>query len=187
MTIFPTPIGWAGLAWSEAGLVGVHLPEASEERTRGRLLRRFPEAVGAEPPFELGRVADAIAALLSGEPSDLSFAPLDLARTPAFNREVYALARAIPPGRTRTYGDIAVDLGDRLAARAVGRALGENPWPIVVPCHRVLAAGGKIGGFSANGGVVTKAKLLAIERARTGDAPGLFDGGSTFSLAPPKR
>ncbi|HEX2818470.1 MAG TPA: MGMT family protein, partial [Phenylobacterium sp.] len=89
----------------------------------------------------------------------------DIARVPEFNARVYEIARAIPPGETLTYGEIAVKLGDRLLARDVGAALGQNPWPIVVPCHRVTAAGGKLGGFSARGGVNTKVKLLAIEGA----------------------
>ena len=104
--------------------------------------------------------------LLAGEPNPLLDVPIDIARVPEFNARVYEIARAIPPGQTLTYGEIAVKLGDRLLARDVGAALGQNPWPIVVPCHRVTAAGGKLGGFSARGGVNTKVKLLAIEGAQ---------------------
>jgi methylated-DNA-[protein]-cysteine S-methyltransferase len=182
--VFETAIGWCGLAWSGAGLIGAQLPEQDEEATRARLRRRFPGAVQIAPPRAIQPVVEAIQALASGQPRDLTFVTLDTRGQSPFNLGVYALARAIPPGRTRTYGDLARDLGDLGAARAVGRALGENPWPIVVPCHRVLAAGGRIGGFSANGGAATKARLLAIEGARTGDAPTLFDHAPTFSLAP---
>ena len=99
---------------------------------------------------------------------------IDDAGTPEFNARVYAIARKIPPGKTMTYGEIAERLGDKLLAREVGTALGQNPCPIVMPCHRVLAAGGKTGGFSASGGVVTKLKLLSIEGAQPG-GPTLFD------------
>jgi methylated-DNA-[protein]-cysteine S-methyltransferase len=113
----------------------------------------------------------AIRALLLGKPADLTHVPIDIARVPEFNARVYEIARAIPPGETLTYGEIAVKLGDRLLARDVGAALGQNPWPIVVPCHRVTAAGGKLGGFSARGGVNTKVKLLAIEGAKVLEPP----------------
>ena len=108
---------------------------------------------------------------MTGKPVDLLDAPIDIARVPEFNARVYAIARAIPPGETLTYGEIATRLGDRLLARDVGAAMGANPWPIVVPCHRVTAAGGKLGGFSARGGVNTKLKLLTIEGAAIATAP----------------
>jgi methylated-DNA-[protein]-cysteine S-methyltransferase len=95
---------------------------------------------------------------------------------PAFNQRVYAAARRIRPGTTRTYGEVALELGEPHAARAVGQALGANPFPIIVPCHRVLAAGNKAGGFSAPGGTRTKLRMLEIERAPLGGTPGLFDG-----------
>ena len=113
-------------------------------------------------------------ALLAGEPSDLSAAPLDLDGVPAFHRRVYDLARRIPPGETLTYGEIAGRLGDPSQARAVGQALGANPIPILVPCHRVFAANGRMGGFSAPGGVSTKLRLLEIEGARANAIPSLF-------------
>ena len=170
-TIFETAIGHAGLAWGERGLVGAYLPEADPESARRGFLRKFPDAVEAEPT---PMVADAIAAirdLLTGQPADLTHLPIDIARVPEFNARVYEIARAIPPGETLTYGEIAQKLGDKLLARDVGAALGQNPWPIVVPCHRVTAAGGKLGGFSARGGVNTKVKLLAIEGARVLEPP----------------
>jgi methylated-DNA-[protein]-cysteine S-methyltransferase len=113
--------------------------------------------------------------LLAGEPDDLTDIPLDLDGVPDFNRGVYEIARAIPPGKTITYGDIAKQLGGVQLSRDVGQALGRNPCPIVVPCHRVLAAGNKPGGFSANGGVVTKLKMLEIEGALVNHTPSLFD------------
>jgi methylated-DNA-[protein]-cysteine S-methyltransferase len=116
-----------------------------------------------------------IVRLLAGEAVDLSRVALDMTGVPEFNRQVYAIAREIPPGETMTYGAIARRIGDVTLSRAVGQALGQNPFPIVVPCHRVLAANGKTGGFSARGGVATKMRMLSIERARTGSAPTLFD------------
>jgi methylated-DNA-[protein]-cysteine S-methyltransferase len=104
---------------------------------------------------------------------------------PPFHQRVYAVARTIPPGATLSYGEIAVRLGDRGAARDVGEALGQNPFPIIVPCHRVLAAGGKVGGFSASGGVATKLRLLDIEGAQVGEAPSLFE--RLPLAAPPRR
>jgi methylated-DNA-[protein]-cysteine S-methyltransferase len=121
------------------------------------------------------RAIDGIVALLGGEPADLTAVPLDMERLPAFQRAVYEIARTIPPGDTLTYGEIAARLGDPGTARAVGQALGSNPFPIVVPCHRVLAAGGRLGGFSAHGGTATKLRLLTLERARA-VTPSLFDG-----------
>jgi methylated-DNA-[protein]-cysteine S-methyltransferase len=169
-TLFPTAIGWAVVAWGDNGLVGVHLPECEPETARRSFLRRFPDAVEAEPSAQVQSAIDAIARLMAGEKVDLSAVPLDLGRVPEFNARVYEIARAIPPGETLTYGEIAVKLGDKLLARDVGQALGKNPWPIVVPCHRVTAAGGKLGGFSARGGQNTKLKLLAIEGAKAAQA-----------------
>lgn len=172
--LFDTAIGFAGLAWGERGLVGVHMPERDPETARRSFLRRFPDAAEAPVPAGLDKTVQDIRALLRGEKPDLRHAPLDLSRTPQFHARVYAIARAIPPGETLTYGDIAAKLGDKLLARDVGQALGKNPWPIVVPCHRVTAAGGKPGGFSARGGVNTKLKLLGIEGARAAAQTDLF-------------
>jgi methylated-DNA-[protein]-cysteine S-methyltransferase len=165
-TLFETAIGWAGVAWADRGLVGVYLPEADPQNARRSFLRRFPDAVEAPPTEAAAHAIAEIRDLLAGKPVDLLDIPIDIARVPEFNARVYEIARAIPPGETLTYGEIAVKLGDRLLARDVGAALGKNPWPIVVPCHRVTAAGGKLGGFSARGGVNTKVKLLALEGAK---------------------
>lgn len=172
--LFETAIGWAGLAWNDKGLVACHLPEREAETARRGFLRRFPEAIEAEPPAALAPTIEGVRALMRGEKADLSGAPLDLSRTPEFHARVYEIARKIPAGETLTYGEIAERLGDKLLARDVGQALGKNPWPIVVPCHRVTAAGGKPGGFSARGGVNTKLKLLAIEGAKPAGQADLF-------------
>jgi methylated-DNA-[protein]-cysteine S-methyltransferase len=172
--LFETAIGAAGLAWGDAGLVAVHLPESDAETARRGFLRRFPDAMEGEVPPALHATIAGIQALMRGEKADLADAPLDLSRTPEFHARVYEIARAIPPGETLTYGEIAARLGDKLLAREVGQALGKNPWPIVVPCHRVTAAGGKPGGFSARGGVNTKLKLLAIEGAKAAAQADLF-------------
>jgi len=172
--LFETAIGWAGIAWSEAGLAAVHLPERDPDIARRSFLRRFPDAETALPSAEIEAVIAAIRALLAGEAADLANVRLDLSRTPEFHARVYEIARAIPPGETLTYGEIAEKFGDNLLARDVGQALGKNPWPIVVPCHRVTAAGGKLGGFSARGGAQTKLKLLAIEGAKAAAQGDLF-------------
>jgi methylated-DNA-[protein]-cysteine S-methyltransferase len=172
--LFDTAIGPCAIVWSARGIAGVQLPEASADATQARVLRRFPAAQETSPAPDVQLAIDGIVALLAGEPRDLSDIPIDDAQTSAFNRRVYAIARGIPPGATMTYGEIAERLGDKQLARAVGQAMGENPTPIIMPCHRVLAAGGKTGGFSASGGVVTKLRLLTIEGAQPG-GPTLFD------------
>jgi methylated-DNA-[protein]-cysteine S-methyltransferase len=182
-TLFDTAIGSCGIAWGERGVVAVQLPEASELKTRARLLKRCPGAQEASAPPQVQRATEGIVALLQGETVDLSQITLDLDRIEPFQRQVYEIARTIAPGATLTYGQIATRLGDRALARDVGQALGQNPFPLIVPCHRVLAAGGKVGGFSANGGVTTKLRLLSIEGARTSDEPSLFDGDRTFGFA----
>jgi len=172
--LFETAIGWCGIAWSERGIVGVQLPQGGAPATRSRLLRRFPSAREAVPPAPVQHTIADIVALLGGERRDLSRAILDTEGVADFNRRVYQIARAIPAGATKSYGEIAERLGDRSLARDVAQALGQNPFPIIVPCHRVMAAGGKTGGFSAAGGVRTKLRLLSIERAQPGGAPTLF-------------
>jgi methylated-DNA-[protein]-cysteine S-methyltransferase len=162
-TLFSTPIGDCALAWGPRGVVGVELPQADPDATRRRVKRRFPDAEEASPPAPIGAAIAEIIALLDGEPRDFADVTLDMDRAPEFQRKVWEIARSIPPGETVTYGEIAERLGDRLLAQEVGKALGANPFPIIVPCHRVMAAGGKIGGFSAHGGIATKRRMLAIE------------------------
>ena len=173
-TIFDTTIGACGIAWSARGVYAVQLPEGSREATRARLVKRYPQALEAPPPSAIRAAIDGIVALIAGERRDLIDVVIDDEGTADFNKRVYAVARKNPPGETLTYGEVAERLGDKLLARAVGQALGENPCPIVMPCHRVLAASGKTGGFSAPGGVDTKLRLLTIEGAQPG-GPGLFD------------
>jgi methylated-DNA-[protein]-cysteine S-methyltransferase len=163
LCLFDTPIGRCGIAWGEHGLRATQLPEASDRHTLARLRRRYPELPEAAPPLQVQAAIEGILALLRGEPRDLKEIALEQEGLQDFARRVYELARAIPPGQTRTYGELATALGDPAAARAVGRALGANPFPIVVPCHRILGAGEWSGGFSAHGGVETKRKLLRIE------------------------
>lgn len=191
LTLFDTAIGRCGVAWGEQGLLGVQLPESSDTATRARLRKKAPAARDvAMPPANIARACEAMTALLRGETADLSFIALDMTSVPPFNCGVYDIARTIAPGETLTYGDIALRLGNKLLSRAVGQALGQNPFPIVIPCHRVLAANGKTGGFSANGGVTTKFRMLAIERAKlagsnSNDAPMLFE--PELSVAPRRR
>ena len=182
--LFDTVIGRCGVAWGGRGIAGVQLPEAGERETLARMLRRFPAAGEATPPPEVRQVIDRIVALMRGEASDLSTVTLDMDEVPVFHRRVYEAARAIPQGMTLSYGEIATRVGAPGAARAVGQALGRNPFPIVVPCHRVLAAGGKIGGFSAQGGIATKRRMLAIEGAQLDAGAPLLNGAQVFGFDP---
>lgn len=172
--VFATAIGHCALVWTERGVAGVQLPEADERATRRRVLRCFADAREAPPPPEQQRAIDDIIALLGGESRDLRHVRIDTEGLSDLQRRVYAVARDIPAGATLSYGEIAERVGGRHLARAVGQALGQNPFPIIVPCHRVLAAGARIGGFSAPGGAQTKLRLLSIEGARAGE-PMLFD------------
>lgn len=174
-TSVETVIGSCALVWSADGIAGVCLPESSESRLMHAIQQRFPGAVRQRPPAAVLVAADGIASLLAGGNPNLSSIALDLSGVPEFHRRVYDVARAIPRGSTLTYGEVATRLGEPGAARAVGQALGRNPVPVIVPCHRVLASGGAAGGFSAPGGVHTKQRLLAIEGVEMAVQPGLFD------------
>ncbi len=162
---FETPLGLCGVAWAARGIVRTFLPEPSEEAARECLGRRLPDAHESPAPDEVRRLMDDVTRLLSGDRVDLAWVQLDDSGLAEFDRSVYAVARTIPPGATLTYGDVARRLGNAALARDVGFALGRNPFPIVVPCHRVLGAGGRTGGFSARGGITTKMELLRIEGA----------------------
>lgn len=170
-TLFETAIGTCGIVWNERGLTGVLLPDGNRARVQAGVARRFPSAVLSPAPTDVQHAIDGIVALFHGERRDLREVELDFDGLPEFNRRVYELARTIPPGSTMTYGDMAHRLNAPGMARAVGQALGQNPWPIVVPCHRVLAADGGMGGFSAPGGVSTKRQLLEIEGVEGVQAP----------------
>jgi methylated-DNA-[protein]-cysteine S-methyltransferase len=173
--IFETPIGACGIAWGPRGITGLQLPEATAQGTRSRMRRRWAGAAETPPPPDVQRAIDRVLALLAGEAVDLGDIPLDLEAAPDFHRKVYEVARTIPPGQTMTYGDIAKRLSVPHESREVGQALGRNPVAIIVPCHRVLGADGKMGGFSANGGVATKRRILEIEGAAAVGAGPLFD------------
>jgi len=175
--LFDTPIGTCGLVWGSRGIAGLQLPERTAEATRARVKRRWPGVVEADAvPAGVQRALDRVQALLAGGTVDLADIPLDLEAAPDFHRRVYEVARTIPPGRTLTYGEIANRLGMPHESREVGQALGKNPIAIIVPCHRVLGADGKMGGFSANGGVSTKRRMLEIEGAPEVGAGPLFAG-----------
>ncbi|HVZ12831.1 MAG TPA: methylated-DNA--[protein]-cysteine S-methyltransferase [Bauldia sp.] len=181
--LFETAIGSMAIAWGSRGVVAVRLPEADAMALRARMVRRFPDAREELAPPGVDLAVRDMTRLIAGERVDLCRIAIDMADVPEFNARVYAAARAIPPGETRTYGEVAEAIGDRTAARAVGAALGANPFPVIVPCHRVLAANGRSGGFSARGGVATKMRLLAIEQARIGSSPTLFDEFGGLPLA----
>ncbi len=164
--LFDTAIGRCGIAWGDGGIVAVSFPEADDSTTRQRLRRRAPDAeeVG-EASATLAPTIAGIATLAEGEAVSFDDAQLDYRGVLPFDRSVYALTRRIRPGEMRTYGELARDLGDIALSRQVGQSLGANPFPIIVPCHRVIGANGAMTGFSAPGGVETKRRLLKIEGA----------------------
>ncbi|MGH9078814.1 MAG: methylated-DNA--[protein]-cysteine S-methyltransferase [Acidimicrobiales bacterium] len=169
-TLFGTPIGGCAVAWGPSCVRGVQLPERTAAATRARIAGRVPQGHEGAPPADIRRLITGILAQFDGEMTDLSGATLDMDGIPPFHRAVYEATRSIPTGATLTYGQVAALAGAPRAARAVGHALARNPFPLVVPCHRVLSAGG-IGGFSADGGVITKRRLLALEGVRLPEAP----------------
>lgn len=183
--LFDSPIGRCGIAWTERGVVALALPGARDAATRVRLLVRCPEATEQPPPRPIVRAIKNIDRLLRGERASFDELTLHMDGLPAFHRRVYEAVRAIPAGSTLSYGEVATRLGSPGSARAVGQALGKNPFPIVVPCHRVLAAGGKPGGFTATGGVDTKTRMLSLEGVDIGLArPSRVGNGNGFSFDP---
>jgi methylated-DNA-[protein]-cysteine S-methyltransferase len=181
LTLFDTAVGRCGTAWSSDALLAVQLPGVDDAATSAALVRHVtrlaPVVEVADAPAHARDAIDRMVALLDGEADDLRTVALDLDAVAPFERAVYDATRLVPPGTTTTYGEIAREIGQPGAARAVGRALGHNPFPIVVPCHRVLTASGGTGGFSAPGGTRTKLRMLAIEGApvRALREPPLFD------------
>lgn len=169
---YDSALGCCAIAWGAAGIVGSQLPEESASATRDRMRVRFPSARecvdAAQLPEPVRQAVAGVQALLAGAPCDLLEVVLDDQGLPEFDRAVWALTRRIPVGQTLSYGEIAARLGRPGAARAVGRAEGHNPFAPIVPCHRVMGAGGLGTGFSAHGGVGTKLRLLAIEARATG-------------------
>lgn len=172
---FASAVGDCALAWNAVGLTGVWLPDARPGALRRKLARELGGESEAVPAPAIAAIVEAMQRLLAGEHVDLRDVPLDLTPIDDFRRRVYAVTRAIAPGRVLTYGAVAERVGADGSARAVGQALGANPFPIVVPCHRVVATNGGLGGFSAPGGVTMKRRLLAIEDARLDGPADLFD------------
>lgn len=160
---FDTAIGTCGLAWTAAGIAWVQLPEATAADTRARLRLRSGAKEVERAPRAIQPAVERLSRYFEGEDVDLGEIPVDVQDATDFERRVYTALVAVPRGQTCTYGELAAVAGEPQAARAVGRAVGKNPVPVLIPCHRVLAAGRQPGGFSAPGGLDTKAKLLALE------------------------
>ena len=173
--IFGTPVGQCEVAWTDHGVCGFRLPDLSKRIEEKRTGTLTPEDNPRALPDEIILLTEAVCALLSGQKMDLSKTRLDLSNVSDFHRRVYAEARRIPAGTTVSYGQLAAAIGAEGAAQAVGRALGDNPIPLTIPCHRILAADGKMHGFSAPGGIVSKRRLLEIEGALEPEPPTLFD------------
>jgi methylated-DNA-[protein]-cysteine S-methyltransferase len=183
-TIFDTGIGRCGIAWSNIGVVGVQLPEAREIETRKRLFQLYPDAREMRPPVTVEIAIEGIAALLRGEPADLSDTTLDMTGIHAFNARVYDITRTIPRGETRSYAEVASIMRASGAVHSVAQAIARNPFMIIVPCHRVLEAGGYADKISPNGGAISKRRLLSIEGAHPISSKTLFD--VLLPVAPPR-
>lgn len=183
-TFFDSSVGRCGIAWGPYGIVGVQLPETRELETRRRLYQQYPDAREMRPPAEIEIVADAIVTVLRGQPADLGDVRLDMQMVTAFERRVYEFTRSIPRGETRTYGEVAAGLRASGASHAVAQALARNPFMIIVPCHRVLEAGGYADKISAHGGAISKRRLLSIDGALATNRPTLFD--VLLPVAPPR-
>jgi methylated-DNA-[protein]-cysteine S-methyltransferase len=174
-TIFDTGIGRCGIAWGYLGILGVQLPEAREIETRRRLFQLYPDARESRPPLNTEIAIEGIVALLRGTPADLSDVTLDMTGIHAFNQRVYEFTRRIPRGETRTYDEVAASLRLTGAVHSVAQAFARNPFVIIVPCHRVLEAGGYADKISPHGGVISKRRLLSIEGAGSPSSKTLFD------------
>jgi methylated-DNA-[protein]-cysteine S-methyltransferase len=165
--IFETAAGFCGIAWSELGVALFQLPMKTVESAERLLLRRAPDAKMSPPPAEISKAIAAVRRYFDGEETDFSGVRLDLGDEDPLFRQTYEAARRVGWGRTTTYGALAKDIGaGPEAARDVGAAMAKNPVPLIIPCHRVLAAGGKVGGFSAPGGSARKIRMLELESVR---------------------
>lgn len=170
--IFETASGFCAIAWSGAGITRFQLPTATDGAAERLLRRRLPDAARGAPSAEAAAAIDAATRYFAGEPVDFSSVTLDLAGQDPFFESIYAELRRVGWGRTTTYGALAKALGrGPEAARDVGQAMASNPVPLIIPCHRVLAAGGKVGGFSAPGGAASKLRMLALEGVAVGPPP----------------
>jgi len=183
-SIFDTGIGRCGIAWGELGVMGVQLAEAREIDTRKRLFQLYPDARELRPPLNVEIAIEGIVALLRGGDSNLSDVTLDMTGIPGFNQRVYAFARSIPRGETRTYDEVAISLRASGAVYSVAQAIKRNPFMIIVPCHRVLEAGHYADKISPNGGAISKRRLLSIEGTQTTASKTLFD--VLLPVAPPR-
>jgi methylated-DNA-[protein]-cysteine S-methyltransferase len=183
-TVFDTSVGRCGIAWGESGVLGVQLPETREIETRRRMYQVFPDARELRPPAEIQGAIDGIAALLRGKAADLSEVRLDMTDVRPFDGRVYDFTRTIPRGETLTYGEVAAKLKASGAAHSVAQALARNPFMLIVPCHRVLEAGGYADRISPNGGSISKRRLLSIEGAGSPGSKTLFD--VLLPVAPPR-
>jgi methylated-DNA-[protein]-cysteine S-methyltransferase len=171
-TIFDTAAGFCGVAWSTRGVTRLQLPTPSADAAERLLRRREPDAAPESPPPPVAAAVALVRRYFAGEAAEFGDVALDLAGQSSFFLQVYAATRAVGWGATTTYGALASGLGaGPAAARDVGRAMASNPVPLIIPCHRVLAAGGKPGGFSAPGGAAAKLRMLALEGARLDPAP----------------
>ncbi|WP_415400773.1 methylated-DNA--[protein]-cysteine S-methyltransferase [Tateyamaria sp. SN3-11] len=171
--LIATLVGTCGVAWRGDLVVASRLPDARPAAT-ARFFAERRKAQERVPPEPVQQAITAMTGLLEGDRTDLSFIACGFEGVDPFAAKVYVVTRNLAPGETSTYGEIAEEIGEKQRAREVGQALGHNPLPIIVPCHRVLGAGGKLTGFSAPGGVQLKLKMLEIEGAQIGGAPGLF-------------
>jgi methylated-DNA-[protein]-cysteine S-methyltransferase len=174
-TIFDSAVGRCGIAWGDIGILGVQLPEARELETRRRMYRLYPEAREQRPSVNTEAAIEGIVAILRGGTADLSEIALDMTGIPYFNQRVYQFTRSIPHGETRTYAEVASGLRATGATYSVAQALGRNPFMVIVPCHRVLEPGNYADKISANGGVVSKRRLLTIEGAHPTVSKTLFE------------
>jgi methylated-DNA-[protein]-cysteine S-methyltransferase len=168
--LFDTELGLCGIAWSDDGVTRFQLPASEHEATRRLAKCAAPSA----PPPDIAETVEQSCRYFAGEQPDFSAVPLDLAGVDAFRRQIYDVLRTVGWGRTLTYGELAAKIGAEGGAQAVGQAMGKNPIPLIIPCHRVLAAGGKIGGFSAPGGADTKERMLALEGVFINNQPRLL-------------
>jgi methylated-DNA-[protein]-cysteine S-methyltransferase len=173
--LFDTAFGACGLAWNDAGIVRLQLPERDIDATRARLCRRLEDSAQAEPTSKIRHVITSLQGYFDGRRTDFADVDVDLTQVGEFHARIYAALRGIGWGTTTTYGGLANLVGSPGAAQAVGQAMGRNPVPIIVPCHRVLAGGRRIGGFSAPGGAFTKERLLTMEGVRLGVEAPLLD------------
>jgi len=170
--LFETAAGFVAIGWNDAGISALRLPAGNAFEAERALIRRLPDAVQTEPPPPIRAVVDAVVRYFAGEQIDFSATPIDMGEQAPFFQKVYAFVRGLGWSETTTYGAVAKALGAGPEfARDVGQAMANNPIPLIVPCHRVTGAGGKIGGFSAPGGSMSKARMLELEGVVIDPAP----------------